>query len=70
MMSDRQPRRRSFLLRLWRAGNGDTPEWRFALEDVQTRERRGFADLVSLVAYLEAEIRAVPPQAPDNTADR
>ena len=47
----------SYLLRLWRAGNGNAPEWRMSLEDTRTHERRGFADLPSLVAFLEQQIR-------------
>ena len=46
----------SYLLRLWQAGEGDSPAWRITLEDVHTRERRGFADLASLTAFLEARI--------------
>src|SRR5262245_44405826 len=47
---------RSFLLRLWRAGNGHAPEWRCSLEDTRTRERHGFADLAGLLAFLEGQI--------------
>jgi hypothetical protein len=47
------PRRLSYLLRLWRAGNGDAPQWRLSLEDTQTHSLQGFEDLSSLVAFLE-----------------
>lgn len=63
-----QPSRRlSYLLRLWRAGNGDAPQWRFSIEDTQTHERHGFSDLAGLVAYLEAQIQSTvqPPVYPD-----
>lgn len=53
-----QQQHRAFLLRLWQAGNGDTPEWRFSIEDVRTHERHGFADLASVVAFLEEQIRS------------
>jgi hypothetical protein len=49
---------RSYLLRLWRAGNGNAPQWRMSLEDTRTHERQGFNDLASLVAFLEQEIGA------------
>jgi hypothetical protein len=43
---------RAYLLRVWR-----TPEvhWRASLEDPHTGERRAFATLAQLVAYLERE---------------
>lgn len=42
---------RAWLLRLWR----ETPSapWRIALENVSTGERQGFADLESMLAYLQ-----------------
>lgn len=46
-------RYRSYLLRLWAEG-GDTV-WRFSLEDPRTGERRGFADLAELTAFLAGE---------------
>ena len=57
MTPDPRPGHRSFLLRLWQAGNGDAPEWRFSLEDVRTHERHGFTDMDSLVTFLEEQIR-------------
>lgn len=42
----------SYLLRLWRTGSKDATAWRSALEDVQTGERRTFANLDALIAYL------------------
>lgn len=43
----------SFLLRVWRAGNGAKPEWRASLEDTFTGERRGFASLEELCAFIQ-----------------
>jgi hypothetical protein len=42
----------AWLLRLWR----ETPDapWRIALENVNTGERKGFADLATLTVYLQA----------------
>jgi hypothetical protein len=43
------------VLRFWQ--EHDPPDtWRFSLEDVQTGERRGFANLDALVAFLRAAI--------------
>ena len=52
-----EPRRyRAYLLRLWLAeGDDGRPVWRAALEDARSGERRGFADLVRLCAFLEAQ---------------
>lgn len=47
---------RSFILRIWQAGAGRSPEWRCSLEDAQTRERRGFANLRALLAFLETQV--------------
>jgi hypothetical protein len=58
MASGPQQLHRSYLLRIWRAGNGNAPEWRCSLEDTRTRERHGFADLASLLAFLEEQIQA------------
>ena len=46
----------SYLLRLWQAGDSNSPAWRITLEDVSTRERHGFADLAGLAAFLDARI--------------
>ncbi len=48
----------SFLLRLWRSGKGQQAAWRASLESPLTGERRGFASLPELVAFLEAVIGA------------
>ena len=52
------PRYRAYLLRLWETGSLDSGRgvtWRFSLEDPRTGEKRGFADLEGLVAFLESE---------------
>ena len=54
---------RSYLLRLWLAGNGNVPQWRMSLEDTRTQQRHGFADLASLLAFLEGQIREVQPHS-------
>ena len=54
----------SYLLRLWRTSNQGKPGWRASLESAQTGERRGFADLESLFAFLEAQTSDDP--SPDD----
>ena len=45
-MSPRQ-QYRSYLLRLWRARNGDKRTWRATLENVHTGEHLGFPSLAA-----------------------
>ena len=54
-MSQEKPRYISYLLRLWQAGDAGNPVWRASLEDPHTRERKGFANLPALFAFLEAQ---------------
>ncbi len=48
----------SYLLRLWRTSSQSNAVWRASLESAQSGERRGFADLESLLAFLEAQTDA------------
>lgn len=54
----------SYLLRYWEE-RGPQPSqpaiWRFSLEDVETGERRGFANLEALVAFLQTRMTSEPP---------
>ncbi|MCP4542735.1 MAG: hypothetical protein GY832_36900 [Chloroflexi bacterium] len=53
---DRPPRRKSYLLRGWetRDQHPDHPSsWRFSLQDPQTGEQCHFADLNSLLDFLQ-----------------
>jgi CBS domain-containing protein len=62
---DDLPDYRAFLLRLWKE-RGCAPElcpWRFSLEDPHTGERRGFGNLMALLAWLRAETMGEPPLA-------
>ena len=56
-MRTREPRYLAYLLRLWQAGNGEELTWRASLESPRTGERRGFASLEALVAFLEEQTR-------------
>jgi hypothetical protein len=56
--NDLAPRYQSYLLRCWevRSQQPNQPAtWRFSLQDPQTEQKRGFADLDELVAFLQAE---------------
>ena len=59
----------SYLLRLWRASSAGKPIWRASLVSVQTGERRGFADLERLFAFLEEQTgaEARPTDRPPST---
>ena len=53
-----QPRRyMAYLVRLWQVNGEGQPAWRASIEDPHTGERRGFADLPGLFAFLEEQMR-------------
>lgn len=63
MIHTEPPRYRAFMLRCWEvrsAAPGGPVTWRFGLEDPDTRQRHGFADLEALVAFLGEELGGVP----------
>ena len=46
----------SYLLRVWAERSSESPQgviWRYSLKDLATKSQRGFADLDSLLSYLE-----------------
>jgi hypothetical protein len=55
-MADQHRRYWSYLLRLSHVGGDSARQWRITLEDVQTRQQRAFADLASLIAFLDAHM--------------
>jgi len=57
-MSDDARQAFSYLLRIWRVKDEGLVHWRALLEDPSSGERRGFADLEALFAYLRAEVAA------------
>jgi len=54
-MDDQQRQYRSYLLRLWRAGSQGRWVWRASLEDPRSGERKSFADLERLFAFLKQQ---------------
>jgi hypothetical protein len=55
IINDEELHYHAHVLRFWREHNRPDA-WRFSLEDVRTGERRGFADLDALMAFLRAAI--------------
>jgi hypothetical protein len=51
---------RSYLLRLWRVPGEEIATWRASLESPYTGERRGFAGLEELVAFLRRQMDLTP----------
>ena len=49
----------AYMLRLWRVGDAGQPIWRASLESPHTGERHSFADLETLLRFLqERTVRA------------
>ena len=53
-MKSATPDYHAWLLRMWR--ESPTAPWRIALENTTTGERKGFADLESLLLFLQTVI--------------
>jgi hypothetical protein len=51
----------SYLLRLWQVSAGGGTVWRASVEEIPTGERKDFADLDGLVAYLREQTKASSP---------
>ena len=60
----------SYILRLWQAGDNDSQQWRAALIDPQTDERRGFSDLEALTAHLQARMKEYTNAADNEDRER
>ncbi len=52
-MPEELRRQLTFLMRLWQAQSGGQLVWRISLEDAYTGTRMGFADLASLIIFLD-----------------
>jgi hypothetical protein len=65
------PRYRSYLLRLWQVDDAGQPVWRASLADAHTGERRGFASLAALAAFLAEQTTGYPgAPTPGTTTER
>ncbi|MFQ6057382.1 MAG: hypothetical protein ACE5MB_00680 [Anaerolineae bacterium] len=55
-MSLSQEKYASFFIRFWqepREKRGETPEWRGSIEHVQSRKKRYFRDIKTLIAFIQ-----------------
>jgi hypothetical protein len=55
----------AYLLRLWQVRTATGLVWHASLEDAQTGERRGFANLQSLLMFLEEQTNKIDQFATD-----
>jgi hypothetical protein len=67
-MTNQRPVYRLYLLRLWQAHSGERVVWRASLEDVHSGERRGFAGLDRMRAFLEDQLGASSVVAAESIA--
>lgn len=65
-MNPHHPPYLAYLLRLWQAGEGETPTWRASLESPQNHERRAFDTLEALFIFLNTKTINTCPHAADN----
>ncbi len=68
--SNKPPRYHAYLLRFWQERSQPLTRlaaWRFSLEDPHTGERRGFADLEKLVAFLKSEAGEPESNSPQDS---
>jgi len=61
-MTDQSSDYMAFLLRLWRVDENDGVQWRASLEEPGTGQRRGFADIDRLCAFLEEQCHGTAGQ--------
>jgi len=69
-MTAEQRRYLAYMLRLWQVSSDGEPIWRASLESPHSGERRGFANLEMLFAFLEektVELAQHEEQAKDIT---
>lgn len=55
-MHTETPRHWIYLLTLWQVETEDGPTWRAVLEDPRSHDRKGFADLHTLHAFLTQKL--------------
>jgi hypothetical protein len=61
MLRESEDTYRAYLLRLWQVQTEQGLTWRASLEAIPSGERRAFASLEALVAYLGEETTGIPP---------
>jgi hypothetical protein len=60
----------SYLLRLWREGDDDRPEWRATLRSAHSGEQVGLGSLEELFRFLEYQTGATPSVVDDRSVWR
>ena len=64
----------AYMLRLWRVDTGEGAAWRASVESPHTGERRGFASLDALFAFLVEEmggdVRGAQPRAKPEPSEK
>ena len=60
----------AFLLRLWRVDEAEGVQWHASLEEPGTGERRGFANINRLCAFLEEQCSGTDDQFTEATRRR
>lgn len=63
-MKDKPSHYQAFVLRMWAEHEVGRETWRFSLEDAQTGERSGFADLERLALFLIRRMKVADAAAP------
>jgi hypothetical protein len=63
-MNKKPLRYQAFVLRMWAEPEPTREVWRFSLEDTQTGERSGFADLEHLAHFLIRRMKVAGPSPP------
>ena len=58
----------SYLLRVWQTSSEENAAWRASLESPHTGERKGFADLDNLFAFLRQQTSAAFDSDEDGAA--
>ena len=60
------PQYHSFLLRLWLEEDAGAPTaWQGEIESIQTGQKRGFSDLETMCALLQAQVLVKPAKEAD-----
>jgi hypothetical protein len=60
-----KPRYLSYLLRLWREGDDERPEWRASLRSSHSGQQVGLANLEDLYRFLQRQTGTAPNAEPD-----
>jgi hypothetical protein len=58
----RRKRELVYLVHIWLVEEGGKPAWRASLESTHASERKGFASLDDLFAYLLAQLQEYPEE--------